>query len=193
MNALKIGRLIRKLRLEKNLSQAQLAEKLNLSPKTISKWETGRGCPDSSSWADLSEILGTDIKSIMEGKLEKKEEDIGKLSRAHFYICPHCKNIVFSSSHLDSICCSKHLEKEGLSGKKISLTYEKIGQEVNIYLDHPMEKDNYILFIALVKDDISLIKRLYPEGENKLFLPYIKRADLYAYSTSMGLEKYKIN
>ena len=48
MNQEKIGNFIAQCRKEKKLTQTQLAEKLNISNKAISKWETGRGMPDSS-------------------------------------------------------------------------------------------------------------------------------------------------
>lgn len=192
MNALKVGSLIRKLRQEKGLSQVQLENKLSVSPKTISKWENGRGCPDTSLWSSLAEELDIDIKSILDGKVIIKEDDIGKLTRSNFYICPSCKNIVFSTSLVDPICCSKHLSKEKLKKPSFNIDYRTIDGGIYLEIDHPMTKDNYILFVGLIKDDSSFVKRLYPEQEASLILPELKRSDLFIYSTGQGLVKYKI-
>ena len=61
MDCVKTGRLIAKLRKEKGLTQKNVADALGISNKTISKWETGLGCPDLSLWPDLSTILGAEI------------------------------------------------------------------------------------------------------------------------------------
>ena len=52
MDCIKTGAIIRKLRIEKNLTQMDIANSLNISNKTISKWECGLGFPDSSLWAE---------------------------------------------------------------------------------------------------------------------------------------------
>lgn len=62
LDCAKVGKLILQLRKEKGLTQKNVAEALNISNKTISKWETGMGCPDASLWSELSGILGADIQ-----------------------------------------------------------------------------------------------------------------------------------
>lgn len=62
LNAIKTGHLIYQLRKEKNLTQLQLAKLMNLSDKTISKWERGLGCPDVSLLIELSKIFEVDIE-----------------------------------------------------------------------------------------------------------------------------------
>ena len=61
MDCAKVGDVIRKLRKEKGMTQKQLAEKMNISDKAVSKWECGNGCPDISLLRELSEILGVCI------------------------------------------------------------------------------------------------------------------------------------
>ena len=55
MNQQKIGRFLKELRKEKNLTQEQLAEKLNISGRTVSRWETGNNMPDISLLVELAE------------------------------------------------------------------------------------------------------------------------------------------
>ncbi len=68
MNNKKTGAFIAELRRELSLSQKQLAEKLNVTDKAVSKWETGRSAPDISLLMPLSEILGVTVTEILEGE-----------------------------------------------------------------------------------------------------------------------------
>ena len=70
----KIGNLIYKLRKENRMTQLQLAERLHISDKTVSKWERGLGCPDVSLLTDLSRVFGVDLEKLLRFcSLEDKE------------------------------------------------------------------------------------------------------------------------
>ena len=73
MNQILIGKYIARKRKEKNLTQAQLAERLNVSNKTISKWENGNCMPDYSVIEVLCRELGITISELMDGEDSKKE------------------------------------------------------------------------------------------------------------------------
>ena len=79
MNQVKIGNLIKELRKEKNYTQEQLAEKLGVTNKAVSKWETGRGMPDLAIIQELSKILGITVSTLLNGEENKEEEVIIKL------------------------------------------------------------------------------------------------------------------
>lgn len=68
MNQIEIGKFIAKCRKEKNLTQAQLAEKLNITDRAVSKWETGKSMPDSSIMLELCEILGITVNELLSGE-----------------------------------------------------------------------------------------------------------------------------
>lgn len=68
MNQLKIGEFISQLRKEKSLTQAQLAEKLGITDRAVSKWETGRSLPDAAIMLDLCEILGITVNELLSGE-----------------------------------------------------------------------------------------------------------------------------
>lgn len=68
MNQTEIGKFIAKSRKEKNLTQAQLAEKLNITDRAVSKWETGKSLPDSSIMLELCEILGITVNELLSGE-----------------------------------------------------------------------------------------------------------------------------
>lgn len=73
MNTSDIGRFISELRKEKGLTQKNLAEKLNVTDKAVSKWETGRSAPDISLLVSLSEILDVTVIEILKGERIKEE------------------------------------------------------------------------------------------------------------------------
>ena len=68
MDSIKIGKFIKQLRKEKGLTQIDLADKLLLSDKTISKWETGNGLPDASTMIPLTKILGISVNELLSGE-----------------------------------------------------------------------------------------------------------------------------
>lgn len=70
----KISNLIKTKRKEKGLTQEELAQKINVTEKAISRWETGRGTPDISLLVPLSEELGISVSEILKGKEDRKEE-----------------------------------------------------------------------------------------------------------------------
>lgn len=73
MNQTKIGKFIAECRRTKNMTQAELAEKLNITDRAISKWETGRGMPDSSIMLELCELLGISVNELLSGEVIKME------------------------------------------------------------------------------------------------------------------------
>ena len=77
MDCNKVGKLILGLRKEKGLTQKQLADAMNISDKTISKWERGLGYPDVSLLHELSEVLGVNVEKILLGDLDPNSADGG--------------------------------------------------------------------------------------------------------------------
>ena len=76
MNQMKIGSFLKKLRNEKGLTQGQLAEQLNVSNRSVSRWETGSTLPDISILIELAKFYEVDIKEIIDGG--RKSEDMDK-------------------------------------------------------------------------------------------------------------------
>lgn len=68
MNQQKIGALLRDLRKEKNLTQADLAEKLGVSNRSISRWENGMTMPDFDLLIELADFYGVDVREILDGE-----------------------------------------------------------------------------------------------------------------------------
>ena len=76
MDCEKIGLFIKTVRKEKGLTQKQLADKIGISDKTVSKWERGCGLPEVSLWKDLSTVLGVNIEDILKGNKHQLSYDI---------------------------------------------------------------------------------------------------------------------
>ena len=74
MNQEKIGKFILELRKENNLTQQELADKIGVTDRAISKWENGRGMPDLSVITILAEELNVEVSELLNGKRMTKEE-----------------------------------------------------------------------------------------------------------------------
>ena len=82
MDQIKIGKFIAECRKKQNLSQAQLAEKLDITDRAISKWENGKAMPDSDIMLDLCDILGIKVNELLCGEMieiEHKDEQLNEL------------------------------------------------------------------------------------------------------------------
>lgn len=74
MDQIKTGQFIGQLRKEKNMTQKELADKLGISDKTVSKWETGKGLPDASLFEPICEELNISITDLLAGTRVSPEE-----------------------------------------------------------------------------------------------------------------------
>jgi transcriptional regulator with XRE-family HTH domain len=189
MDNRKIGELILHLRKEKGLTQKQLAEQMNISDRTISKWERGYGCPDISLLPSLSTLLGVNIEYILDGELSSNEFVGGNMKKSHYFVCQACNNIVLATGNSTISCCGRKLEpleeKKAAEDEKLSIS--EIDNEWFISSDHPMKKDHYISFIAIATGDQVQIIKLYPEWGLQARIPKRKYGKLLWYDTQHGL------
>lgn len=189
MDSSKIGSLILKLRKEKGLTQKQLAEQMNLSDRTISKWERGQGCPDISLLQHLSSLLGVNIEHILDGELTANDFVGGNMKKSKYFVCSSCHNIVLSTGNATISCCGRKLEQleptKALDEEKLIVT--PVEDEWYISSDHPMNKDHYISFIAFATGDQVQILKQYPEWALQTRLPKKKHGMLLWYCTQHGL------
>ena len=192
MDCVKTGELIRGLRKEKQLTQQQLASALNISNKTVSKWECGLGCPDVALWADLSAVLGVDIKQMLQGEMIVNRPDSGNLRRTRFYVCPVCQNALFSTGSASVFCCGRHLEPLKTQKEAPTITAKPMDGETFVSIAHEMSRAHYLLFAAYVHNDKIVFTRFYPEQNAELYLPYSRGGSLYLYCTAHGLSVLRL-
>lgn len=189
MDYSKIGALLRTLRLEKGMTQAMLAEKLHLTPKTISKWERGQGCPDVSLLGALSEALDVEIGHMLEGALSSNEISVGNMRKTRYFVCPCCASISLSSGDTAISCCGRKLAPLEMrrAAPEQALHTEAVEDEWLVTGEHPMTKENYISFVAFQSGDrVELIKQ-YPEWELQLRLKRRGHGLLIWYAMDTGL------
>ncbi|MBU9744211.1 helix-turn-helix domain-containing protein [Lachnospiraceae bacterium ASD3451] len=189
MNNVKIGKLIYNLRKEKNLTQVQLAERMNISDKTVSKWERGFGCPEVSLLPELSTILDVDLENLLSGELDRNEILGGSMKKLQFYICPACGNMVTAITDTNMSCCGKKMKalKPQKANENEKLTVETVENDFYITSDHPMERGHYIAFIALLTGDSILLKKQYPEWDLQVRIPVLAHGRLLWYCNKHGL------
>ncbi len=197
MDCNKVGNLLKALRNEKDMTQKQLAERMHLSDKTISKWERGLGCPDVSLLGELSKLFEVNIEKILLGDLELNDMETGNLKRIKFYVCPNCGNVISTTGDAELSCCGRKLAP--LVAKPADETHRVTIQdddgEYYITFDHEMTKAHFISFVAYVSSDRSLFVRLYPEQTAALRLPKLSGgklgkkfgSKLYYYCSKDGL------
>lgn len=189
MDCKKVGKLIYELRREKNMTQKQVAELMNISDKTISKWERGLGCPDVSLLLGLSNIFGVSIEGILSGEINLNELSGGNMKNIKFYVCDKCGNLITSTSEAAISCCGKKMEaavaKKAEEGHKLNV--ESIENEFFITTEHEIKKEHYITFVAHVKGDRVQIVKQYPEWNMQFRLNQVGRGKLYFYCINHGL------
>ena len=187
MDYQKIGLMIRKLRTDKHLTQAELAEMLHVSNKTVSKWECGSGCPEVSMFPALSKVLNVDFSALFTGETAEKPTDSGNLRKLQFYICPNCGNLITSTSDAAVSCCGKVLLPQRLQRAGEEIKVQLIDREYHISSDHEMSREHYITFLALRSSEQILLRKLYPEWNLELYMPYIPGAMLIWHCKQHGL------
>lgn len=199
MNQYVTGAVIKNLREKKNLTQAELAEKLNVSDKTISKWENAKGYPDISLLEPLANSLGVSVAELLSGNAVQNANISANMLRTKFYVCPVCGNVMHSVGeaviHCHGILLTPCQPEETNENHKIFI--ERVEDEYYIRIEHDMTKQHYISFIvALSSDKIQMIK-LYPEGNAearvkingvKKILFYCNRDEMFSVDVMKGID-----
>ena len=194
MNTYVTGATIRQLREQCNLTQAELAEKIGVSSKTISKWETAKGLPDISLLQPLAQSLGISIIELMNGEQITNRNVSANMLKAKFYVCPICGNVLHSMGDAVVSCCGitlPALEAEDADDTH-AVTIEKVEDEHFLSIPHPMTKQHFISFLAFATADRLQLVKFYPEGNAETRLQLRGRGNLYYYCNRHGLFKQKI-
>ncbi|MGN1116592.1 MAG: SAM-dependent methyltransferase [Candidatus Ornithomonoglobus sp.] len=193
MDLSKNGRLLYALRKSKGMTQKQVADKLNICAKTVSKWETGHGFPDVSAVSALAEILGVSSDTILSGSLIQNTEDVGNMKRTKFYVCPHCGAVMQGIGECNVVCCGKQLIalKAAQADEEHAIKVSEAENDYFITFNHEMTKEHFISFIAYVTFDKILMMKLYPEQDSSARFPKMYGGRLYYYCNKHGLFEYE--
>ena len=189
MDNVKIGNLICRLRKENHMTQQQLAERMHISDKAVSKWERGNGCPDVSLLPELSRIFGVDLEKLLSGELNANDILGGNMKKMKFYICPDCGNVITAMADTTISCCGKKLQaiepKKAEGEEKLSV--EVIENDYYISSEHEMVRDHYISFVALLTSDTMMLRKQYPEWGLQVRIPVFAHGRLLWYCSKHGL------
>ena len=194
MNTYVTGATIKSLRETRKLTQAELAEKIGVSAKTISKWETAKGLPDISLLQPLAKALGISVIELMNGEHICNKNISANLLRSKFYVCPICGNVLHSMGNAVISCCGitlPALEAEEAEDDH-PVTIESVEDEHFITLHHPMTKQHFISFLAFITSDRLQLVKFYPEGNAETRLQLRGMGYLYYYCNRHGLFKKKV-
>lgn len=183
------GALIKKLRENRKMTQEELADKVCVSSKAISKWETGRGFPDIGLIEPLARALGISVIELLSGVDIRNKNRSSDMRKCRFYVCPICGNVIQSTGEAVISCCGITLppqEAEEMD-EDHTIRLEEVEDEYYVTVDHSMDKTHYISFLAAVSDQYIQFVKLYPEWNAEARFK-INRVDrIYAYCNRHGL------
>ena len=188
------GATIKRLREAKGITQTQLAEKIGVSSKAVSKWETAKGLPDITLIEPLARALGVSVMELMSGDTVNNKNISANILRSRFYVCPVCGNVIRSTGEAAISCCGitlPPLEAEETDDAH-EVTVERVEDEYFVTVRHEMTKTHFISFIAHLTSDRVQFVKLYPEGNAETRLQLRGRGYLFIYCNKHGLMKKRI-
>lgn len=185
----KTGLLIRDLRTKMGMTQKSLADLMNISDKTVSKWERGMGLPDVSLLVELSQIFGVNVDILLTGSMNVSDEKGVNMKNAKYYVCPECRNLVFATGDAEISCCGRKLTalemKKAEPDEKLSV--EIVENDWYITTSHPMTKEHYISFVAFATGEKIEMIKTYPEWDMNVRIQKRGHGKLVWYCTNHGL------
>ena len=189
--------MIRRLREEKGLTQSALAEKLTVSDKAVSKWETGKGYPDITLIEPLCAALGVSVTELLAGDTVTNNNRSFNMKRCVFYVCPVCGNVIVGTGEAVVNCHGitlMPLEAEK-PDEAHAPSIEAIEDEYYVTFAHEMTKSHYLSFLAAVTDNGITLTKFYPEGNAETRVAFRRLHTLYWYCNRDGLfgERIQIN
>lgn len=134
MNQVKIGKFIAQCRKNKNMTQAELAEKLNITDRAISKWETGKGMPDSSIMLELCNELDITVNELLSGE-EIEMDNYNKMAEEN----------LLEFKKIDETKNKMLLQLEVIIGILVSIAFLGVVLLTNIFV----ENQTYISIICI--------------------------------------------
>jgi len=166
MNQYVTGAMIKELREKKQLTQAELAEKLYVSDKTVSKWENGKGYPDLSLLESIAKVFDVSISELLSGRTVSNINISANMLRSKFYVCPVCGNAIHSMGEAVISCHGVLLvpAQAEETDENHMIFIEGVEDEYFVRIEHEMTKSHYISFIAALSPDRIQMVKLYPEG-----------------------------
>ena len=188
------GTVIRRLREGKRMTQEELADRIHVSGKAVSKWETGQGFPDISLLEPLAGALDISVIELLSGECIQNRNQVSNMLRNKFYVCPVCGNVIRTIGEAMISCCGitlPPLEAETADAEH-KMRLETAEDEYYVRIEHPMTRDHHISFFAAVSDNGVQFIKLYPEGGAEARFKRSRVRFLCAFCNHHGLFKMKV-
>lgn len=183
MNQYVTGTVIKELREKNNMTQLQLAEKLGVSDKCISKWERFRGMPDITLLEPIAKAFKISVTELISGNTIQNANVSANMLRSKFYVCPICGNAIHSMGEAEIHCHGIQLvplEAEP-TDESHRIFIKRVEDEYYVRIDHSMTKEHYISFMAAISSNDMQMVKIYPEGraEARFKIRGVRRIFLY--------------
>ena len=138
MNQYVTGAVIKELREKNKMTQLQLAERLGVSDKTVSKWETGKGYPDITLLEPIAEAFRVSLTELISGNQVFNANVSANMMRSKFYVCPVCGNVIHSMGEAVINCHGVLLQPEQAeqADENHSISIERVEDEYYVRIEH---------------------------------------------------------
>lgn len=192
MNQYVTGTMIKKIREERGLTQLELAEKLSVSDKTISKWENAKGYPDITLIEPLAAALGLSTIELLSGNSIINQNRSSNMLRTKIYVCPVCGNVLMATGEAVISCCGITLP--AMVAEKTDEEHichvERVEDEYYVTIHHDMTKEHYISYILGVSDNGIQMVKLYPEEMAEARFKVNRTGKIMFYCNHHGLYEF---
>lgn len=189
------GAMIRSQREKKNMTQEELAARIHVSGKAVSKWETGKGYPDISLIEPLAGALGISVLEFLSGDAVQNTNRSANMARSRLYVCPVCGNVIQTIGDAVISCCGITLPPQEAESpdEDHRINIDEVEDEFYVSVDHPMAKGHYISFIFAMTDLGSQFIKLYPEGNAEARFKMNRVRYIYAFCNRHGLFRVNVS
>lgn len=183
MNQYVTGAVIKELREKNKMTQRELAEKLGVSDKSVSKWENSRGFPDITLLEPIANVFRISVTELISGNTIHNANISANMLRSKFYVCPICGNVIHSMGEAAIHCHGIQLmplEAESTDEQHM-IFIERSWDEYYVRIDHSMTKRHFISFVAAASSDEMQMVKLYPEwnAEARFKIRRVRRIFFY--------------
>lgn len=183
------GTTIRTLRSRAKLTQEELAARIGVTAKAVSRWETGRGLPDATLLEPLAKALRVSVSELLTGAVVENANRAGNARRARVYACPACGNLITALGEASISCCGIALPPLETDEADAEHTFacERSDGELFVSGEHPMTKSHFITAFILATESTIDLRKLYPEQSCEARFPLVRTGTLLALCNRDGL------
>lgn len=195
MNQYVTGAVIKELREKNDLTQSELAQRLCVSDKTISKWETAKGYPDISLLEPIAKVFGISITELISGNAVSNVNISANMMRSKFYVCPVCGNLIHCMGEAVINCHGLLLTPAQAeeTDEKHKIFVERVEDEYYVRIEHDMTKKHYISFVAALSSDKIQMLKFYPEENPEVRFKINGVRQIFFYCNRDGLFYINVN